>query len=89
LEQDQGTDNDNFRVKRYISKYTINPALAQGMAHLIGSVEVGKVADLVVWKPSTFGTKPVQVLKSGMIVVAEMVCLKSHDYKACQSLTGV
>lgn len=74
LEEDCGTENDNFRVKRYISKYTINPALAQGMAHLIGSVEVGKVADLVLWKPSTFGTKPVQVLKSGMIVVAEMVC---------------
>ncbi|KAF4211495.1 hypothetical protein CNMCM8980_001997 [Aspergillus fumigatiaffinis] len=72
LKEDRGTDNDNFRVKRYISKYTINPALAQGMAHLIGSVEVGKVADLVLWNPSTFGTKPVQVLKSGMIAVAEM-----------------
>lgn len=73
LAEDQGTNNDNFRVKRYISKYTINPALTQGMAHLIGSVEVGKIADLVLWKPSSFGTKPVQVLKSGMIAVAEMV----------------
>ncbi|KAJ5219278.1 Urease beta subunit [Penicillium cinerascens] len=72
LPEDQGTNNDNFRVKRYISKYTINPALAQGMGHLIGSVEIGKVADLVLWNASAFGTKPVQVLKSGMIAVAEM-----------------
>jgi urease len=72
LGTDADTGADNFRVKRYISKYTINPALAQGMAHAIGSVEVGKVADLVMWKPSTFGTKPVSVLKSGMIAVAEM-----------------
>ncbi|KAF7713812.1 Urease [Penicillium ucsense] len=72
LAEDEGTDHDNFRVKRYISKYTINPALAQGMGHLIGSVEVGKVADLVLWKPATFGTKPLQVLKSGMIVMANM-----------------
>ncbi|KAJ5897340.1 Urease [Penicillium tannophilum] len=72
LPEDAGTNNDNFRVKRYISKYTINPALAQGMGHLIGSVEVGKIADLVLWKPSNFGTKPIQVLKSGMIAVAEM-----------------
>ncbi|KAJ5788623.1 hypothetical protein N7457_003613 [Penicillium paradoxum] len=72
LESDADTGADNFRVKRYISKYTINPALAQGMAHAIGSVEVGKVADLVMWKAASFGTKPVSVLKSGMIVVAEM-----------------
>ncbi|KAK9849336.1 hypothetical protein MYU51_014619 [Penicillium brevicompactum] len=72
LESDAGTRADNFRVKRYISKYTINPALAQGMAHAIGSIEVGKVADLVMWNASTFGTKPVSVLKSGMIVIAEM-----------------
>lgn len=75
LPEDQRSDNDNFRVKRYISKYTINPALAQGMGHLIGSVEVGKIADLVLWNPSTFGVKPVQVLKSGMIAVAQMVRL--------------
>lgn len=73
LPEDQGSDADNFRVKRYISKYTINPAIAQGMGHLIGSVEVGKLADLVLWNPATFGTKPVQVLKSGMIALSMMV----------------
>lgn len=73
LPEDEGTGADNFRVKRYISKYTINPAIAQGMAHVIGSVEVGKVADLVLWTPSNFGTKPSLVLKSGMIAVAQMV----------------
>lgn len=72
LKEDEGTDADNFRVKRYISKYTINPAIAQGMSHLIGSVEVGKVADLVMWNFSSFGTKPDQVLKSGMIVTSQM-----------------
>lgn len=72
LEIDAETGNDNFRVKRYISKYTINPALAQGMGHIIGSVEVGKIADLVMWNPANFGTKPVSVLKSGIIVMAEM-----------------
>ncbi|KAL2001679.1 hypothetical protein VTN02DRAFT_1400 [Thermoascus thermophilus] len=72
LKEDEGTGADNFRVKRYISKYTINPAIAQGMSHVIGSVEVGKVADLVLWNPSSFGTKPVMVLKSGMIAVAQM-----------------
>ncbi|KAE8379120.1 hypothetical protein BDV26DRAFT_260109 [Aspergillus bertholletiae] len=72
LKEDEGTDADNFRVKRYISKYTINPAIAQGMSHLIGSVEVGKVADLVIWHPSSFGTKPTQIMKSGMIVAAQM-----------------
>ncbi|KAJ5084760.1 hypothetical protein NUU61_009339 [Penicillium alfredii] len=72
LPEDEGTEADNFRVKRYVSKYTINPALAQGMAHAIGSVEVGKIADLVLWNASTFGTKPVKVLKSGLIAVAEM-----------------
>ncbi|KAL2218793.1 urease [Thermoascus aurantiacus ATCC 26904] len=72
LEEDEGTGADNFRVKRYISKYTINPAIAQGMSHVIGSVEVGKVADLVLWNPSSFGTKPAMVLKSGMIAVAQM-----------------
>ncbi|KAG5289439.1 urease [Histoplasma ohiense] len=72
LEEDRGTGADNFRVKRYISKYTINPAITQGMSHLIGSVEVGKVADLVMWKFSDFGTKPNMVLKSGMIAMAMM-----------------
>lgn len=73
LAQDKGTGADNFRVKRYVSKYTINPAIAQGMAHVIGSVEVGKLADLVLWKPSNFGTKPSLVIKSGMISYAMMV----------------
>lgn len=73
LPQDVGTGADNFRVKRYISKYTINPALAQGMSHVIGSVEVGKLADLVLWKPAMFGTKPDMVLKGGMISYKQMV----------------
>ncbi|PYH78263.1 urease [Aspergillus uvarum CBS 121591] len=72
LPEDEGTGADNFRVKRYVSKYTINPAIAQGMAHMIGSIEVGKIADLVLWSPSSFGTKPAQVLKSGMIVMSKM-----------------
>ena len=50
--------NDNFRVERYVSKYTINPAIAQGISHVVGSVEVGKFADLVVWSPAFFGVKP-------------------------------
>jgi len=65
-------DNDNVRIKRYISKYTINPALAHGMAHLIGSIEVGKLADLVLWKPAMFGAKPEMVLKGGFIAWAQM-----------------
>lgn len=72
LPEDQGTRADNFRVKRYVSKYTINPAIAQGMGHLIGSVEVGKLADLVVWEPANFGVKPKTVIKSGMISYAQM-----------------
>jgi urease len=73
LPEDEGTGADNFRVKRYVSKYTINPAIAQGMAHLIGSVEVGKLADLVLWDPAWFGSKPTCVVKSGMISWAQMV----------------
>lgn len=68
LKEDEGTGADNFRVKRYISKYTINPAIAHGMSHVIGSVEVGKVADLVLWPFANFGTKPTMIMKSGMIV---------------------
>lgn len=63
---------DNERIKRYIAKYTINPALAHGVAHLIGSVEVGKLADLVLWKPAFFGVKANMVLKSGMAVAASV-----------------
>ncbi|HEY2952410.1 MAG TPA: urease subunit alpha [Verrucomicrobiae bacterium] len=64
--------NDNLRIKRYLSKYTINPAISHGMAHVIGSVEVGKLADLVLWKPAFFGAKPELVLKGGVIAWAQM-----------------
>ncbi|MGM9426407.1 urease subunit alpha [Hydrogenophaga sp. MI9] len=64
--------NDNFRVKRYIAKYTINPAIAHGISHIVGSLEVGKWADLVIWKPAFFGVKPALVLKGGSIALAAM-----------------
>ena len=64
--------HDNERIKRYIAKYTINPALAQGVSHLIGSVEVGKLADLVIWNPAFFGVKPSLVVKGGMVAVSSM-----------------
>ena len=64
--------NDNLRVKRYISKYTINPAITHGIAHEVGSVEIGKWADLVVWDPAFFGVKPALVVKGGMINLALM-----------------
>lgn len=64
--------NDNFRARRYVAKYTINPAIVQGMSRHVGSVEVGKLADIVVWDPAFFGIKPDMVLKSGMIVAAIM-----------------
>ncbi len=71
LAPDSG-DADNFRVRRYIAKYTINPAVAHGMGHVIGSVEVGKLADLVLWKPSFFGSRPEMVVKGGIIAWAQM-----------------
>lgn len=64
--------NDNYRAKRYIAKYTINPAIAHGIAHEIGSIEVGKRADLVLWKPAFFGVKPALVIIGGMIAMAPM-----------------
>ncbi len=64
--------NDNFRVKRYIAKYTINPAITHGIAHVVGSIEVGKLADLVLWKPAFFGVKPSLIVKGGMIAAAAM-----------------
>jgi len=64
--------HDNLRAKRYIAKYTINPAIAHGIAHEVGSVEVGKLADLVLWKPAFFGTKPSLIIKGGMIAAAPM-----------------
>lgn len=66
------TENDNFRAKRYVAKYTINPAITHGIAHEVGSVEVGKFADLVLWKPAFFGVKPEMVLKGGFIAQAQM-----------------
>ncbi|WP_184567718.1 urease subunit alpha [Sulfitobacter undariae] len=65
-------DNDNMRVRRYIAKYTINPAIAQGVSHVIGDISVGKRADLVLWNPAFFGVKPEMVLMAGTIVVAQM-----------------
>ena len=64
--------NDNFRIKRYIAKYTINPALTHGIGHVVGSIEVGKLADLVLWRPAFFGVKPSTILKGGMIAAAVM-----------------
>ena len=66
------TDHDNLRVKRYVAKYTINAAIAHGVSHLIGSVEVGKLADLVLWSPSFFGSKPEMIIKGGTIVWSQM-----------------
>jgi urease subunit alpha len=71
LEGDDAT-SDNLRAKRYIAKYTINPAITHGISHEVGSIEVGKLADLVLWKPAFFGTKPSLIIKSGMIVAAPM-----------------
>ena len=71
LENDPA-EHDNQRVKRYIAKYTINPAITHGISHEVGSVEVGKLADLVLWKPAFFGTKPSIVIKGGMIAMAPM-----------------
>ena len=69
---EDSSQNDNFRAKRYISKYTINPAITHGMSREIGSIEVGKLADLVLWKPAFFGTKPSMIIKGGFIVAAPM-----------------
>jgi urease subunit alpha len=63
---------DNFRVRRYIAKYTINPAITHGIGHIVGSIETGKLADLVLWKPAFFGVKPSLILKGGMIAAAAM-----------------
>ncbi len=71
LKEDKG-DNDNFRVKRYVAKYTINPAIAHGVAHELGSLEKGKRADLVLWNPAFFGVKPDMVILGGSIAAAPM-----------------
>ncbi len=72
LQEDKGNDNDNYRVKRYVSKYTINPAIASGFASHIGSIEAGKFADLVIWNPAFFGVKPEMIIKGGMIIASRM-----------------
>jgi urease subunit alpha len=72
LPEDAGTQGDNFRIKRYVAKYTINPAITHGIAHLVGSVEPSKVADLVLWDPAFFGVKPDLIIKGGMINYAQM-----------------
>ena len=72
LPEDEGKGNDNFRVKRFVSKYTINPAISHGISEYVGSLEVGKMADIVLWKPSMFGVKPEMMLKGGMIIAARM-----------------
>jgi len=71
LKEEKG-DNDNARAKRYVAKYTINPAITHGMSREIGSVEVGKLADLVLWKPASLGAKPSMIIKGGLIVAAPM-----------------
>jgi len=71
LAEEKG-NNDNFRARRYVSKYTINPAIAQGISSYVGSIEIGKLADLCIWDPAFFGVKPDLVLKSGMIAAALM-----------------
>jgi urease subunit alpha len=72
LEEDGEGRNDNFRVKRYISKYTINPAISHGISGYVGSLEEGKLADLVLWKPAFFGVKPEVIIKGGLIAAAQM-----------------
>ncbi|WHF51510.1 urease subunit alpha [Chryseobacterium gotjawalense] len=72
LEEDKGKGNDNFRVKRYIAKYTINPAIAHGISDHVGSLEVGKIADFVIWKPAFFGVKPEMIVKSGFVSASKM-----------------
>ncbi|MEI6184167.1 MAG: urease subunit alpha [Bacteroidota bacterium] len=72
LAPDEANKNDNFRVKRYISKYTINPAITHGISDYVGSLEAGKLADIVLWKPAMFGVKPEMIIKGGMIIAARM-----------------
>ena len=72
LPEDASSAADNFRVRRYVAKYTINPARAHGIAHEVGSVEIGKLADLVLWKPAFFGARPEMILKGGIIAQSQM-----------------
>ncbi len=70
--KEDSSRNDNSRAKRYVAKYTINPAITHGVSHMVGSIKTGKLADLVLWKPAFFGVKPSMILKSGMIAAAQM-----------------
>ncbi|GAA4443660.1 urease subunit alpha [Ravibacter arvi] len=72
LPEEKEAENDNFRAKRYVAKYTINPAIAHGISRYVGSVEKGKIADLVLWKPALFGVKPEMIVKGGMIIASKM-----------------
>ncbi len=72
LAEDAKNNNDNFRVKRYIAKYTINPAISHGISEYTGSLEASKLADIVLWKPAMFGVKPEMIIKGGMIIAAKM-----------------
>jgi urease subunit alpha len=72
LPEDEANNNDNFRVKRYVAKYTINPAITHGISEYVGSLEAGKIADLVLWKPALFGAKPEMIIKGGMIIASKM-----------------
>ena len=72
LPEDAGNNNDNFRVKRYIAKYTINPAITHGISNYVGSIEPGKMADIVLWKPAFFGVKPELIVKGGMVIASRM-----------------
>lgn len=72
LPEDAENGNDNFRVKRYVAKYTINPAITHGISDYVGSLEPGKIADLVLWKPAMFGAKPEMIIKGGMIIASKM-----------------
>jgi urease subunit alpha len=72
LEVDEKNNNDNFRAKRYVAKYTINPAISHGINEYVGSLEPGKFADIVLWKPSMFGAKPEMIIKGGMIIASRM-----------------
>ncbi len=72
LPEDAAIQADNFRVRRYVAKYTINPACAHGISHEVGSVEIGKLADLVLWKPAFFGSRPEMIIKGGIIVQSQM-----------------
>ena len=72
LKEDEGKGNDNYRIKRYVAKYTINPAISHGISGYVGSIEPGKLADIVLWKPAFFGVKPQMIIKGGMIIGAAM-----------------